>query len=83
MCKSSDIGDGYLDLRALNAYSSISIPTLREHLKDPCTPLPHFKVKGKILIRKSEFDDWMNGFRADEADRLGQIVEDAINDLKG
>ncbi len=83
MCESSAIDDSYLDLRALNAYSSISIPTLREHLKDPCTPLPHFKVKGKILIRKSEFDGWMNGFRADEAEKLEEIVESAINDLKG
>ena len=83
MCESSDMDDCYLDLRALNAYSSLSIPTLREHLKDPCTPLPHFKVKGKILIRRSEFDDWMNGFRSNEAERLEQIIEDAVSNLKG
>jgi len=55
--------DPFLDLRALAEYSHLSIRTLARHLGDPGHGLPHFKVGGKILVRRSEFDRWMEGFR--------------------
>ena len=75
--------DQYFDLKALSAYSSMAVPTLRDHIRDVCSPLPHFKVKGKILVRRSEFDKWLEGFRVSDSDNLEQIVEDAIKDLTG
>ena len=81
MDKPSDI-DGYLDLRGLSAYSALAVPTLRGYLKDIRKPLPHFKVKGKILIRKSEFDAWLEAHRVSNSNDLNRIVEEAVNSLK-
>ena len=75
--------DCYLDLRGLSAYSSLAVPTLRDYLKDIRKPLPHFKVRGKILVKKSEFDRWVESFQAGNIHELSQIVDDAINSLKG
>ncbi len=75
--------DQYLDLKALSAYSSMAVPTLRDHLRDIRAPLPHFKVKGKILVKRSEFNNWLEGFRVNDIDNLEQIVEGALKDLTG
>lgn len=75
--------DPWLSLRALAAYSGLSIRTLRAHLTDPFHPLPCYrvgakiqagaKVRAKILVRRSEFDAWMLKHRlvgAADIDRL-------------
>ncbi|MBU1023490.1 helix-turn-helix domain-containing protein, partial [bacterium] len=45
--------DQYFDLKGLEAYSALKVPTLRDYIKSG--DLPCFKVKGKILIKRSEF----------------------------
>ncbi len=57
------LADPFLDLRALAEYSHLSIRTLARHLGDPEHPLPHYKVRGKILVRRSEFETWIQSFR--------------------
>ena len=57
-----DVGNtepGYFDLRRLALFSSISIRSLRDFLKDAVDPLPHFRVRGKILVKKSDFEKWI------------------------
>ena len=54
--------DAYLPLKALALYSGLSVRTLRAHLADAVRPLPHFRVGGKILVRRSEFDEWVVQF---------------------
>ena len=72
--------DKYMDLKGLSEYSSLKIPTLRDRLRD-VDPLPHFKVKGKILVKKSEFDTWMESrFRVRES-RLTEVVESVMASL--
>ena len=78
----SDI-DCYLGLKRLSECSDLAIPTLREHLKDIRNPLPHFKVKGKILVKKSEFDQWIEPFRVGDSEELNRIVDDALDSLRG
>ncbi len=51
--------DPFLPVRALASYSGLSVRKLRECLGDPLHPLPHYRVGGKILVRRSEFDAWM------------------------
>ncbi len=58
----ASLADLYMDLKALSAYSGLSVRTLRDHLDDPEHPLSCFRVKGKILIRKSVFDGWIAQF---------------------
>jgi excisionase family DNA binding protein len=69
--------DRYLPLRSLAAYSGLSIRTLRAHLVHPTTPLPHYRVGGKILIRRSDFDRWMDQFRVARTPvNLNALVDD-------
>lgn len=70
----------YLDLRGLALYSSLAVPTLRDYLRG-LNPIPHYKLKGKVLVKQSEFDHWMEGFRVD-ASRLEQVVADVLKSLK-
>jgi hypothetical protein len=51
--------DRYLGLQQLVAYSGLGLRTLNRHLRDPQRPLPHFRVGGRVLVRKSDFDRWI------------------------
>jgi hypothetical protein len=53
----------FLSLRALAAYGGLSVRKLRDYLEDSSHPLPHFRVGGKILVRRSDFDTWISRFR--------------------
>ena len=73
--------DTYLNLRELSQYSTFSLGSLRAYLKDPDSPIPHYRVKRKILVRKSEFDRWMEQFRCD-ATELDRIVDEVMHELQ-
>jgi len=72
--------DGYFDLKGLAAYSTLAVPTLRDHIRSG--KLPCFKVKGKILIKKSEFDKWIEDYRMDKKRDLNAIVNDVVKSIK-
>ena len=72
--------DQYLDLRRLSVYSSLGIGTLRDYIREGT--LPYFKVRGKILIRKCEFDVWMEEHRGEAYQDLGSMVDEIMNNLK-
>lgn len=65
--------DPYLPLRALAAYSGLSVRTLRGYLTHMSHPLPHFRIGGKIMVRRSDYDLWASRFRVE-----GSNVSDAI-----
>ena len=69
--------DQYFDLEGLSAYSMLKVPTLREYIKEK--KLPAFKVKGKLLIRRREFDSWIEKFRV--KDRIDTLVNDVMSDM--
>jgi len=70
---------GYLSLKLLSAYSECSVRWLRARLVDPYDPLPHYKIEGKILVKRDEFDRWMGAHRVCRpSDQLNQIVEDVV-----
>jgi hypothetical protein len=88
--------DPWLSLEALSQYSGLSVRSLRGYLADPHRPLPHYRmrephviatasgrprtVSGKILVRRSDFDRWMQSFRyVPDVDR---IVSDVLADLQ-
>jgi excisionase family DNA binding protein len=57
--------DPFLPLRAVAAYSGLSVRTLRQYLDlPPDQALPCYRVGGKILVRRSEFDAWMTQYQA-------------------
>ncbi|RZB38008.1 MAG: hypothetical protein SRB2_00354 [Desulfobacteraceae bacterium Eth-SRB2] len=70
----------YFDLRGLSAYSAVSVGSLRDYVK---TGLPHFKLKGKILVKRSEFDAWLERYRVNRSQDLDNIVDVVMDSLKG
>ncbi len=73
--------DQYFDLKGLEAYSALKVPTLRDHIKSG--DLPCFKVKGKILTKKSEFDRWIEAFRINKKRDLDNIVNEVMDSMSG
>jgi hypothetical protein len=64
--------DRYLNLHSLSEYADIPIPTLRDHIRG--MKLPCYKVKGKILVKQSEFDSWIGSFRVNQEDQEGDAL---------
>ena len=73
--------DPYLSLKALATYSGLSVRKLRNCLRHPSHPLPHYRVDGKILIRRSEFDVWIAAYRRVGDPEVDQIVDDVLAKL--
>lgn len=71
--------DQYFDLRGLSVYSALGVSTLRDYIR--AGKLPAFKVKGKVLIRKSEFDRWMEAQRINKKADIAKIANEALNSL--
>lgn len=73
------LSDSYMDIKGLNQYSSLGCSTIRSYLK---RGLPHFRLKGKILIRKSEFDKWLEQYRVNTQQDLKSMVNEVVVRLK-
>ena len=71
--------DQFFDLKGLSLYSSLGVGTLRDYLRSGS--LPHYKLRGKILIRKSDFNAWMERFRSDEK-TINGMVNEIMSNLK-
>lgn len=88
--------DPWLSLRALAGYSGISLRSLRASLADPSHPLPHYRMKephviatkagrprtvtGKILVRRSDFDRWMEAFK--HTPDLDRLVDSVVTEIR-
>jgi excisionase family DNA binding protein len=75
------IEDAYLPLVALAKYAGLSVRTLRSYLTHSAHPLPHYRVGGKVLVKRSEFDDWMATFRGQTASSVDVLVDDVLRGL--
>jgi excisionase family DNA binding protein len=74
---------GYLSLKALSVYSGLSVRTLRGYLADAFRPLPHYRVGGKILVSRAEFDEWVRQFRVQVvAASVAALVDDVVGELR-
>jgi excisionase family DNA binding protein len=73
--------DAYLSLRELRKYCGLCDRTLRSYIKDPTHPLPYYRVGGKILVKRSEFDRWMEAFHQRDRADLDLIVQQVVKDL--
>ena len=75
-------GDGYLPLRALSSYAGLSVRTLRGYLTHAAYPLPSYRIGGKILVRRSEYDAWAGQFRVANHARLDDLVTNVLAGLR-
>lgn len=73
--------DPFLPLRTLAAYSGLSVRKLRGYLTDPVHPLPCYRIGGKILVRRSEFDAWAASYRQVGQPDVDRIVADVLRTL--
>lgn len=74
---------GYFDLKALAAYSSCSVRWLRDRLVDRLHPLPHYRIEGKILVKREEFDRWLSGSHiVNSTDELSDIVDSVVAHMR-
>jgi excisionase family DNA binding protein len=73
--------DEYFDLPGLAKYCSLKVPTLRDHIRSGS--LPAFKVKGKLLVKRSEFDAWIETFRVNKKQKIDRLVDEVMDSLKG
>ena len=73
--------DGYVPLKALAVYAGLSVRTLRDYLTDPIAPLPHYRIGGKILVRRSEFDAWAQRFRRVGSGTFDLVVDDLLREM--
>lgn len=74
--------DPYLSLRALAGYSGLSVRRLRTLLDDPGHPLPCFRIGGKILVRRSEYDAWAVRYRREGRGDVDRVVSDVLESLR-
>ena len=78
--------DNYFDLKGLSAYSMISVSSLRYHIRE--SNLPCFKVTGKqgktgrILVKRSEFDRWIESFRINHFMDIDKFTDKILRDME-
>jgi excisionase family DNA binding protein len=75
----------WLDLRALTQYAAVSERTLRAWIHSPMGPLPAVQVGKKLLIRRREFDDWLerHRFKAPSSLDIDAMVDEIVAGVSG
>jgi excisionase family DNA binding protein len=79
MTSSVKIDREWLSLRQLTEYAAVSERTLREWLHRSTDALPAVRVDGKILVRRSQFDAWLECHRIDPSAQID--VDGIVNGL--
>ena len=74
--------DPFLSLKALAAYSGLGVRTLRAYLSDITHPLPCYRVGGKLLVRRSDYDAWAARYRHVGRPDVDGLVADVLRDLR-
>jgi excisionase family DNA binding protein len=74
----------WLSLHELTEYASVSVRTLRQWLNRTTDGLPAVRVGGKILVRRSQFDTWLERHRMkpDSEIDLESIVSSVLRDVR-
>jgi len=68
--------DPFLPLRALAVYAGLSVRTLRQYLDfPPDQALPCYRVGGKILVRRSQFDAWIAQYQTRGRPALSRALQ--------
>ena len=74
--------DRYLSIRALAEYSGLSVRRLRDpRAAHGAAPIPHYRIGGKILVRRSEYDAWTVRFRTLPSSQHTDLLSDIFKGL--
>jgi Helix-turn-helix domain len=74
--------DPFLSMKALASYSGLSPRKLRDYLAEPLHPLPCYRIGGKILVRRSEFDAWITRYRQVGRVDVDQLVSEVLEGIR-
>ncbi|MCX7919548.1 MAG: helix-turn-helix domain-containing protein [bacterium] len=76
--------DRYLSLKELSRYSGLSVSSLKRRLREP-DGIPHFKTGHRVLVKKSEFDLWIERNCRPKVDpgpeRVAQLTADIMRSI--
>ena len=67
--------DQYFDLKELSKYSCLSVRTLRNYMGQ----IPCFRVGGKYLFKRSEFDKFIEQHRVEN--NIDGVVDEIMDDI--
>ena len=67
--------DQYFDLKELSKYSCLSVRTLRNYMGQ----IPCFRVGGKYLFKRSEFDKFIEQYRVEN--KLNGVVDEIMDEI--
>ena len=68
----------WLDLRMLTQYAAVSERTLRGWIHHPVHPLKASRVGNKILVRRSDFDLYVESHQIRSAADVGKFVNELL-----
>ena len=68
----------YLPLKRLAVYAGLCERQLRTYVTHPLYPLPVYRIGGRVLVRKSDYDAWALQFRQVADSRVDALVQDAL-----
>ena len=71
----------WLGLKQLTRYAAVCERTLRGWIYSPVDPLPAVRVRGKVLVRRTDFDDYLRRHAVRPIDLSGtvkQVVDDVL-----
>jgi len=71
----------YLDIQALAIYTCLSPRTLRKILNRQGGP-PAYRLPGKILVRRSDWDNWVEQYRREPVN-LDTLVDEVLTEFRG
>ncbi len=71
---------GYFDWAEVSEYTGLSISTLRRIIPDYL----RFRVSArKVLVKKSELDEWLEQFREQPRQHLKKLADEAVEAVLG
>jgi excisionase family DNA binding protein len=73
----------YLSLQQVANYLGIGKRTVREFIQQKTNPLPHFRIRKKILrVARSDLDKWMQNYRINNATEIDNIVDSLLKKIR-
>lgn len=70
----------YINLRTLSKRLNVAPRTLRSWISDPDLKLPVYKVKGLLLFRWSEIEQWLGSYKIKTID-IDVTVDELLSDF--
>jgi hypothetical protein len=71
----------YMALPQLAQYGGLSVRTLRGYLTHAVYPLPCYKIGGRVLVRRSDYDAWAARFRVEPSATIDAMASTMLRGL--